>query len=67
MVVQENLHLALERLAEAIQEQVHSVSSRPFAEEILRGPPGGEPPERYCGAAMRKVLRMVVCSAVLGV
>ena len=54
MTVQENLHLALARLAEAVREQLHSVCSKPAAEEMLRGPRGGEPPERYYGASTRK-------------
>lgn len=60
LTIQENLHLALARLAEAIQEQVHSVSSKPFAEEILRGPRGGQPPERYYEPATRKVKRVLI-------
>lgn len=54
-IVQENLHLALARLAEAAREQANSVTSQSSAAEILHAPKGGAPPTRYYGTAIRKV------------
>ncbi|CAM9793221.1 unnamed protein product [Ascophyllum nodosum] len=46
LAVEENLQLALIRLIEAARQQADAIVSRPFGDEIFRGPPGDLPPKQ---------------------